>query len=306
MGLVTFLLYLQIEFYYSLCYSNVIFLNKLLRITKSVTPQNYLSAPGSNSVYFAIILLAIFFSKAGGLLFSSLLIFSVLYLMNVNKVLEKITKTSSKNNAIYLVLPTFAIFFYFLYFVKSLLTLFFFIEVYSVLYYFCFLTSYTFTNQTILKYKNGLLFLLWNNFLTTFFLGLGCFCALRASGTTDFAELSIIYTSLPSLYFFLVGLFWKLGLPLFHFFKLEVYKYLLRENVFLFSVITTLINTVILFVCLSQPILYNTIYLYNFLILTILFSVILAIINLNLTNILHFFALSGVFTMSTVLTVFLI
>lgn len=207
LGLVTFLLYLQIEFYYSLCYSNVIFFNKLLRITKAVTPQSYLSAPGSNSVYFIIILLAVFFSKTGGLVVSSLLFFSVVYLNSVNTILEKISVTSSKNNAIYMVLPAFSIFFYFLYFVKSLLTLFFFIEVYSVLYYFCFLTSYTFTNQTILKYKNGLLFLLWNNFLTTFFLGLGCFCALRSSGTTDFTELSLIYQSLPSLYFFLVGLF---------------------------------------------------------------------------------------------------
>ena len=160
LGLVTFLLYLQIEFYYSLCYNNVIFFNKLLRITKAVTPQSYLSTPGSNSVYFVIILLCVFFSKNGGLIFSGLLMFSVLYLLNVNKVLDRIAISSSRNNAIYLVLPTFSIFFYFLYFVKSLLTLFFFIEVYSVLYYFCFLTSYTFTNQTILKYKNGLLFLL--------------------------------------------------------------------------------------------------------------------------------------------------
>ena len=160
LGLVTFLLYLQIEFYYSSCYSNVIFLNKLLRITKSASPQTHLVGPGSNSVYFFIILLAAFFSKIGGLVLSSLLIFSVLYLIYVNKVLEKITNKSSKNNAVYLVLPAFSTFFYFLYFVKSLLTFFFFIEVYSVLYYFCFLTSYSFTNQTILKYKNGLLFLL--------------------------------------------------------------------------------------------------------------------------------------------------
>jgi len=146
----------------------------------------------------------------------------------------------------------------------------------------------------------------WNNFLTTFFLALGCFYMLKEEGTTDFYELSLLRSDLYPIYFFAVGLFWKLGLPLFHFFKVEVYKYLLRENVFLFSIITTIINTVLLIVFVSQPVVFNTIYLNNFLVIILVFSIILAIVNLNLSNILQFFAFSGVFTLATVLTVMVV
>lgn len=160
LSLVTFFLILQIEFFFSLCYNNVIFLTKLLRVGKSTTPQTSLIMPRSNSILFLIILISVFFTKGGNLSFSGLIIFSIFFLFLLNKSLEKLSNFSSSNNSIYLILPTFCIFFYFLYFTKSLLTLFFFIEIYSVLYYFCFLTSYSFTNQTVLKYKNGLLFLL--------------------------------------------------------------------------------------------------------------------------------------------------
>jgi hypothetical protein len=109
-----------------------------------------------------------------------------------------------------------------------------------------------------------------------------------------------------AVYFFLLGLFWKLGLPVFHFFKLEVYKFLLKENVFLFSILTTIINVVLLFFCLTEPSIFTALFTHNIFVLFILFAVCLVIINLKLTNFLQFFALSGVFTMTTVLTVFLI
>ncbi len=174
------------------------------------------------------------------------------------------------------------------------------------MYYFLFLTSYNFSNQTLLKYKNGLLFLLWNNFLTSIFLVLGTFLTIRFCGTTDFYELNLITTSFVPLYIYLIGLFWKLGLPVFHFLKLEIYKYLLRENVFLFSILTTLVNVIILFLTLSQPIFLNTLLLHNWLIVVFIFSILLAIVNLNVTNLLQFFAFSSVFTLTTVLTIYII
>lgn len=74
----------------------------------------------------------------------------------------------------------------------------------------------------------------------------------------------------------------------------------------MFSILTALFNTSILYFCFMQPVIFNTIYLQNFFVLFIVFAVVLAIINLKLTSMLHFFAFSGVFTLTTVVTVFLI
>ncbi len=306
LGLLTFLLYLQIDQYFFLCYGNVIFFSKVLKVLKTNYTQNMLSSTKTNFLFFVFFLLAIFFNKSSTPAPMFLLTLSIFYFSLISNVLDKILSKTFSSSSLYLILPSFAIFSFCFLLVKSFLTLFFVIELYSVLYYFCFLSSYTFTNQTILKYKNGLLFLLWNNFLTSFFLGLGSFFMLRYFGTTDFLELSLITTSTIYIYIYILGLFWKLGVPLFHFFKLEVYKYLLKENVFLFSIITTSINIIILVFCLSQPIIFNTIYLHNFFLLVISFSIVLVLINLNLTNILQFFALSGVLTLSTFLSLFLL
>ena len=177
-------------------------------------------------------------------------------------------------------------------------------ELYGVLYYFCFLTSYNFTNQTILKYKNGLLLLLWNNFLTTFFLSLGCILLLKEYGTTNFLDFNFIVSDTFSIFFFMIGLFWKLGLPIFHFFKLEVYRYLLKENVFLFSSLTILINFIIFYFFFHQNIVFSIIYSYKFIFIMILVCIVLLIVNLKIFNFLQFFALSGMFTLTTVLTIF--
>lgn len=304
--LVSFLLYFQAEAFYFLCYNHVIFFSKGLRVSKSNSVTSNLGTNITHSVYFLFLFFSLLSLKGSFTALTLLLLLSSVYLFKLNQVLEKIITTITSNNTIHLVLPTFSIFFFLFFFLKSFLTLFFFIELYGVLYYFCFLTSYSFTNQTLLKYKNGLLLLLWNNFLTTFFLAIACFLMTKNFGTTNFYELYYITTSTSYIYIFLIGLFWKLGLPLFHFFKLEVYKYLLRENVFLFSILTTAINVSILYLCVLQPVVFNTIYLQNFFIIFVMFAILLLIINLKLTNILYFFALSGVFTLTTVITVFLI
>jgi len=289
-----------------LCYNPVILLNKSLKLIKSNQTQSVLTTSVTNTPYFIFYFILFFFIKSNSVIIFSLFTFSIIYLFKVSQLLEKATNTVTSNNIVYLVLPTFVSFLYLLIFVKSLLTFFFFIEIYGVLYYFLFLTNYQFTNQTILKYKNGLLFLLWNNFLTTLFLGLGCLFLAKNSGSTAFSELTFLEIDNKSIYFFLIGLFWKLGLPLFHFFKLEVYKYLLKENVFLFSIITTLFNLIIFYVFISEPTLFSCVYTHNLLVLAGVFTIALTVVNLRLTSFLQFFALSGVFTLMTVLTVFLI
>lgn len=305
--LVVFILYLQLESFYYLCYNNFIFFTKALKVSSTRKVNTHLSNYVYNTFYFIIFFFSAFFYKNNTFDNASLFIMSTIFMFFLNKVLNRISATNIFNtNALYLVLPTFLIFLFFIFYIKSLVVFFFFIELYSVLYYFCFLSSYNLTNQTLLKYKNGLLFLLWNNFLTSLFLVLGCFWTLNMAGTTNFYELSLVTTELYPIYCFLLGLFWKLGLPIFHFFKLEIYKYLLRENVFLFSILTTLLNVIILFITISQPIIFNTLHLHNWTLLVIGFSILLSIVNLNTTNILQFFAFSSVFTLTTVLSVFVI
>jgi hypothetical protein len=150
-----------------------------------------------------------------------------------------------------------------------------------------------------------LLLLLWNNFLTTFFLALSCILLIKSSGTTSFDDLNFIFLDIYSIFFFMIGLFWKLGLPIFQFFKLEIYKYLVKENVFLFSTLTILINFFIFYVFFSQTVVISLIYSHKFIFMIVLSSVPLAILNLKSFNILQFFALSGVFTLTTILSIFL-
>lgn len=306
LSLISIVLYFQIEMFLLLCYNNVVFLAKALKVKKTENHSNMLIGANANKFFLAFFVISLLCLKGSGCFSTILALFVSIFILRLNRTLSMLTTQSVNANILQFILPLFVGLIYFLTFVKSYLTLLFFIEIYGVLYYFCFLTSYNFTNQTILKYKNGLLMLLWNNFLTTFFLALGCFFLMRESGTTSFAELELLETTSIYVYIFLIGLAWKLGLPVFHFFKLEVYKYLLKENVFLFSILTTVINLVLMFFCLTQPAIFNVIYLNNVLVFVVLFAVVLILVNLKLTNLLQFFALSGALTMTTLLTVYLI
>lgn len=193
--------------FFFLCYNPVISFSKLLKINRTLTTQNFLFTKTNNSYYFIIFFLSFFFLKGFDQTSLSFLILCVFFFYKVSALLFKFNTSVTSNNTIHYILPTFAIFLCIIFFIKSFLYLFFFIELYSVLYYFLFLTSYNFTNQTILKYKNGLLMLLWNNFLTTFFLGLGCFLLLRYAGSLDFLELTYLSVNVSAIYIFLFGLF---------------------------------------------------------------------------------------------------
>lgn len=302
--LLAFLLVLQVEFYFYLCYNPVIFLSKVLKVTK--LNQTSLVNQNLNHPYCVILILSILGMKGGEGCAVNLLLLACIFFWKLSSVLDKFPSDRSVNNSIYLVLSSFGIFLVFLFFIQSFLVFLFFIELYGVMYYFLFLTSYSFTSQTLLKYKNGLLLLLWNNFLTTLFLSLGCFMLMRFNGSTNFYELSFLNVNALAVYTFLLGLCWKLGFPIFHFFKLEVYKYLLKENVFLFSTLTTVVNITLLYICFTQPVIFQSIYLYNFLFLVLIFAILLLILNLKLTNFLQFFALSGAFTLTTIVSVFLV
>ena len=306
--LLTFLFLFQLEFFFFLCYDQVIFFCKSLRLVSATRGSELREYNNHNSLILLFIILTLFSNKGTYTVITTLFVLILaLLIYTLNKILQAF-QLNQKNpsNKISLILSMFVGFFFIISHINNFLTFFFFIEIYGVLYYFIFLTSYSFSNYTLLNYKNGLLLLLWNNFLTTVFLALSCFYLLRQFGTTTFTELELLSTSCNYLYLFLIGLSWKLGLPVFHFFKLEIYKFLVKENVFFFSIITAIVNTFILFFTISISIVYSTIYLNNLILILLGLSLVLVIFNLKVYNILYFFALSSIVTMTTILSLFII
>lgn len=303
----TFLLLLQLEFFFCLCYDQVIFFCKSLRLVSASRGGELREYNSYNSLILLFIVMVISSYKTtpmNNIVFISTIV-PLFYIFN--KLLQSFQiNQKTPSNKMSLVLSMFVSFFFIINHVNNFLIFFFFIEIYGVLYYFIFLTSYSFSNYSLLNYKNSLLLLLWNNFLTTIFLALSCFYLLREFGTTAFIELESLVTASNYLYLFLIGLAWKLGLPVFHFFKLEVYKFLVKENVFFFSIITAIVNTFIIFFTISISCVYSTIFLNNLILILLGTASVLVMFNLKVYNILHFFALSSIITMITILSLFII
>ncbi len=187
----------------------------------------------------------------------------------------------------------------------SLLDLFIFIELYGVLYYFFLLATYNFTSQTFLKYKNSLILLLWNNFVTSLFLIFGCWGTFKENGTTDFAELLFLGSQCNYIYIYFIGLFWKIGFPLFHFFKVEVYKFLLKENIFFFSISTLIINFFLLYFFLTKPIIFILMNNSLLLLLSVVVAINLACMFFKTTTIYQYLAISSLLTITTVFIIFI-
>lgn len=186
--------------------------------------------------------------------------------------------------------------------VKSFLVLLFFIEVLSVYYYFFFL-NFLKTNRTwsVSKYKNFLLYYLWNSFLTTLFFGLGLALLLWKTGTLDYIELTYFTPTTTNLgvFFIILGLFWKLGFPGFHFFKIQLYLFLDEAAIFFFTIFITLINVILFcyFVSLDVVIIFLTTYYFSYI---IFFLLIVLPLFFKLESFYTFLAVSSVITLFTV------
>jgi hypothetical protein len=156
----TVICFYQTELFLSLCYKNYIQLNKFLREKRKLS-LNLLVFNENSNITFIFGILVIILNKGYvnlPLLLLLVVIFSVFLL---NFVLVKLSYIKVTNTNFYnLILPNMIFFLASLSYVDSFITLFFFIELYGVFYYFSFLTTYSLTNQTLLKYKNGLLLLL--------------------------------------------------------------------------------------------------------------------------------------------------
>lgn len=204
---ISFLLIIQVESFFYIYYNYLIFSIKVLKLNSlNNTTQNIL-VKNINKVYFLLTIICLLCYKGDYSGLGLLTCVIVLFMNILNNLLELIFKQHKVSNYIYLIIPSFSIFIFMSFLINSFLVLFFFIEIYSVLYYFCFLINYNFTNQTILKYKNGLLLLLWNNFLTSVFLIFSCFLFLKFNGTTCFIDLNYVSFSALPVYLYLIGLF---------------------------------------------------------------------------------------------------
>lgn len=223
-----------------------------------------------------------------------------------NKLVIRLNQYSKNDFSILLIVNMSLYFYTYIFtFISSLISLLFLLELLTVLYYFYFLNNHNNTKLTILQYKNSLLLFLWNSFLTTTFFSLLMLYCLLKWGSTGLYELNLYNNSLVFIILLLISISWKLGLPLFHFFKIELYLYLLSESIFLFSVTTLFINIFFFFFILSQPFIYTIFASASPLILSFIVSFILTLINLNISNFFYFLSYSTLITLTTVLALFL-
>ena len=134
-------------------------------------------------------------------------------------------------------------------FIDNFLSLFFLLEILAVCYYFFFLSS---INNKIIKnvneFKNLLIFYLWNSFWTSILFSLFLLTLIYNFGTLNFNAVKLLWTNeyWYVAYLFFFSIFLKLGLPLFHFYKLQVYFLLDLKYIFFYSIITTFTNLCIL------------------------------------------------------------
>jgi len=169
------------------------------------------------------------------------------------------------------------------------------VETITTVYYFFFLKHSLNTEITLSKYKNLISYYLWLSFFTLLFFTLNLFQWIYMYGTLNFKELQFFLTDSLSVNFILVAFFWKLGVPVFHFFKLELYKYLDFVPMLMFSILSLLINTILFLYLLNVlSVVLNYSLFIVFIVLVI--NILLLIQGLDKIFMFYFFAISGVNT----------
>ena len=155
----------------------------------------------------------------------------------------------------------------------------------------------------IVKYKNLISYYLWLSFFTLIFFVISIVLLSFIYGTLDYREINYFYIVNYIFYFIFISLSLKLGVPGFHFFKLELYKYLPINNLILFSVFSLVINFFIFFYLYS--LFYSMLFNNTLIILIVLFiNIIILAINTDKLSIFYFFALSSVNTWAFFLMIF--
>lgn len=191
----------------------------------------------------------------------------------------------------------------FFYYTNNLLVFILVLEIIATIYYFFFLNTIESETYSLIKLKNLIINYLWLSLLTLLFFCYTIIFLIQNVGTLDFYELQLFTSNINSIagMLFLISLFWKIGLPGFHFFKYEIYRYLPLLTIFYFSLFSIMINIyILLFVVVKLPILFFS--AKYFLILFILLSNILLVLQgIDNVKLFQFLALSGLNTITTIL-----
>lgn len=169
------------------------------------------------------------------------------------------------------------------------------IETITTLYFFFFLKYSYNSTLTFNRYKNLISYYLWLSFFTLIFIVINLIQWVYLFGTLNFIELQYVAVSGKPIIFIILAFFWKLGVSGFHFFKLEVYKYLDVFPLLLFSTLSLVINTfllIYLFFILSSLISYN-IWIFIFIIIC---NILLLLQGLDKVYLFYFFAISSINT----------
>nr|YP_010147314.1 hypothetical protein K4Z05_mgp38 [Thuricola similis]QQP22125.1 hypothetical protein TSIM_09 [Thuricola similis] len=130
-------------------------------------------------------------------------------------------------------------------FIDNFLSFFFLMELLAVCYYFFLLFS---VNKQILnnfnQFKNLLILYLWNSFWTSLMFAIFLVLLIYNYNTINFFDVKILWaqSNWYITYVFFFSIFLKLGLPFFHFFKIQVYYLLNIKLIFFYSIITTFTN----------------------------------------------------------------
>lgn len=257
--------------------------------------------------YFLQFLLILFFKWAGKLYIPGLfliliylvlfLIFSRFLLTLFSRVLLDLKELQQLWNLSILLFITVSCFL----FVNNFLVLVFVLELLGIVYYFFFLTQISSLSDTFLKYRNLLSLYLWNSFLVLCLLAIINFSFVYFSGTLDFSELQYVNnTNFVLWQVVLISILWKSGAPGFHFFKIELYRYISKYLVFIFSAYTLYFNYFILMFVLFS--FYPTLVTNNHLmIIYLLFVNTLLLVRANNGgSIYNFFAYSSVNTWASI------
>lgn len=192
---------------------------------------------------------------------------------------------------------------------NSFLLLFFFLELLSVYYYFFFLYVDVSANKiSFIKYKNFLLFYLWNSFLTSMLAGASLVFGVYYFGSTEFTTLSLFTPKelFSCIFFFFVAFCWKLGIGGFHFFKFEIYLYLDMVSVIWFSVVSLVVNLFVFFLLILKPCFLVVAMSYSISFLLLLFTLNVFIFFFRLNTLSQFFAVSSLITLLMLISILLV
>lgn len=177
------------------------------------------------------------------------------------------------------------------------------VECIAALYYYFFLQQNPRGELSIIRYKNLLSLYLWLSFFTLFFFIVACLWFVAYCGSLSFYELRWFGELSGPVSLLLIALFWKVGMPGFHFFKFEIYRYLPIREVVLFSSLSLLFNFLILLFFLYALLpLFTGLYVYLFIVLSV--NIILLVAGLEKLNLFVFLALSGINTWSIFALIF--